>query len=208
MQNDFFKFFWAYIQLGIPMYSRFYSSSSSQVGLAILDSWGSKDHRIISILALSKSRNFSEISSSKGIRTWYNTMWRQMDWNSWLTFKSISGMWKLEVSHNEVSSVPSMAFYGLERALWELHLPHNKLTRIPSESLTLLKKLSVLNLAGKSSPPDSHPFIALSVTFFSLSMAVWDFIEFTKKICIRISKLIWLIEKPFQTVTILQRKIF
>ena len=61
-------------------------------------------------------------------------------------------MWKLEVSHNDVSSVPAMAFYGLERALWELHLPHNKLTRIPSESLTLLKKLSVLNLAGKSNP--------------------------------------------------------
>ena len=44
-----------------------------------------------------------------------------------------------------------MAFYGLERALWELHLPHNQLTRIPSDSLTLLKKLSVLNLAGKFS---------------------------------------------------------
>lgn len=59
-------------------------------------------------------------------------------------------MWKLEVSYNDVSTIPAMAFYGLERALWELHLPHNKLTRIPSESLTLLKKLSVLNLAGKS----------------------------------------------------------
>ena len=58
-------------------------------------------------------------------------------------------MWKLEVSHNPVSTIPSMAFYGLERALWEVHLPHNKLTRIPSDSLTLLKKLSVLNLAGK-----------------------------------------------------------
>ena len=66
-------------------------------------------------------------------------------------------MWKLEVSHNMVSSIPSMAFYGLERALWELHLPHNKLTRIPSDSLTLLKKLSVLNLAGKFSfLPDGH----------------------------------------------------
>ena len=74
-----------------------------------------------------------------------------------ITFKSLllSGMWKLEVSHNDVSSVPAMAFYGLERALWELHLPHNKLTRIPSESLTLLKKLSVLNLAGKSKPFES-----------------------------------------------------
>ena len=58
-------------------------------------------------------------------------------------------MWKLEVSYNDISTVPAMAFYGLERALWELHLPHNALTRIPSESLTVLKKLSVLNLAGK-----------------------------------------------------------
>jgi Leucine-rich repeat (LRR) protein len=66
-----------------------------------------------------------------------------------LFLQFVSGMWKLEVSHNHVSSIPSMAFYGLERALWELHLPHNKLTRIPSDSLTLLKKLSVLNLAGK-----------------------------------------------------------
>ena len=64
-------------------------------------------------------------------------------------FNFFAGMWKLEVSHNPVSSIPAMAFYGLERALWEVHLPHNKLTRIPSDSLTLLKKLSVLNLAGK-----------------------------------------------------------
>ena len=60
----------------------------------------------------------------------------------------ISGLWKLEVSHNDVSEIPSMAFYGLERALWELHLSHNKLIRVPADSITLLKKLSVLNLAG------------------------------------------------------------
>ena len=59
------------------------------------------------------------------------------------------GLWKLEVSHNDVSEIPSMAFYGLERALWELHLSHNKLIRVPADSITLLKKLSVLNLAGK-----------------------------------------------------------
>ena len=58
-------------------------------------------------------------------------------------------MWKLEVSHNMISSIPSMAFYGLERALWELHLNNNRLIRVPADSITLLKKLAVLNLAGK-----------------------------------------------------------
>jgi Leucine-rich repeat (LRR) protein len=61
-------------------------------------------------------------------------------------------MWKLEVSHNQISSIPSMAFYGLERALWELHLNHNRLIRVPADSITLLKKLAVLNLAGKINP--------------------------------------------------------
>ena len=65
-------------------------------------------------------------------------------------FSSFLGLWKLEVSHNDVSEIPSMAFYGLERALWELHLSHNKLIRVPADSITLLKKLSVLNLAGKA----------------------------------------------------------
>ena len=60
-----------------------------------------------------------------------------------------TGMWKLEVSHNKVSSIPPMAFYGLERALWELHLHHNRLIRVPADSIALLKKLAVLNLAGK-----------------------------------------------------------
>ena len=59
-------------------------------------------------------------------------------------------MWGLEVSHNPVTEIPSMAFYGLERALWELHLTHNSLTRIPAESIAPLRKLSVLNLAGKT----------------------------------------------------------
>ena len=62
----------------------------------------------------------------------------------------MAGMWKLEVSHNQVSSIPPMAFYGLERALWELHLNHNRLIRVPADSIALLKKLTVLNLAGKT----------------------------------------------------------
>ena len=59
-------------------------------------------------------------------------------------------MWGLEVSHNPVTEIPSMAFYGLERALWELNLSHNRLTRIPTASVSILKKLSVLDLSGRN----------------------------------------------------------
>lgn len=65
------------------------------------------------------------------------------------TLISISGLWGLEVSHNPVSKIPSMAFYGLERALWQLDLSHNKLTQVPTSSVSVLRKLSLLNLAGK-----------------------------------------------------------
>lgn len=58
-----------------------------------------------------------------------------------------SGLWGLEVSHNPVSKIPSMAFYGLERALWQLDLSHNKLTQVPTSSVSVLRKLSLLNLA-------------------------------------------------------------
>ncbi len=67
-------------------------------------------------------------------------------------------MWGLEVSHNPISVLPPMAFYGLERALWELHLPKNQLTGIPSDSISILKKLSVLDLAG-THVRVSSPFI-------------------------------------------------
>lgn len=59
------------------------------------------------------------------------------------------GMWGLEVSGNPITEIPSMAFYGLERALWELNLSNNQLTRIPTQSVAILKKLSVLVLAGE-----------------------------------------------------------
>ncbi len=65
-------------------------------------------------------------------------------------------MWGLEVSHNPVRSVPAMAFYGLERALWELHLHHDLLTEMPVESIALLKKLTVLNLAGEEDDEDDN----------------------------------------------------
>ena len=60
-----------------------------------------------------------------------------------------TGLWALEVSHNDLREIPSFAFSGLKFALWELHLNHNKLTQVPAEAIMVLKKLSVLNLAGK-----------------------------------------------------------
>jgi Leucine-rich repeat (LRR) protein len=68
-------------------------------------------------------------------------------------------MWGLELSHNPVSEIPSMAFYGLERALWELHLSHNRLTRVPAQSVATLKKLSVLNLSGKFNKCESATLV-------------------------------------------------
>ena len=58
-------------------------------------------------------------------------------------------MWGLEVSGNWVSEIPAMAFFGVERSLWELHLNANRLTAVPADGVKLLKKLRVLNLAGK-----------------------------------------------------------
>ena len=60
-----------------------------------------------------------------------------------------SGLWELEVSHNEIREIPSFAFRGLNYALWELHLHHNKLTQVPAESIMVLEKLSVLDLSCK-----------------------------------------------------------
>jgi len=80
---------------------------------------------------------------------------------------TILGMWALEVSHNPVSAVPAMAFYGLERALWELHLHHCRLTSVPTEAVAVLKKLTKLNLGGKS--PCFTQFVANHMMLLSLS---------------------------------------
>ena len=59
-----------------------------------------------------------------------------------------SGSWSLEISHNSLASIPSLAFSGLERALWRLVLSHNQFSRVPSDSISRLEKLNFLDLSG------------------------------------------------------------
>ena len=63
---------------------------------------------------------------------------------------SVAGAWSLEISHNYLNSIPSLAFSGLERSLWCLILSHNQFTRIPSDSIARLEKLNHLDLSGQS----------------------------------------------------------
>ena len=61
-----------------------------------------------------------------------------------------SGSWSLEISHNSLASIPSLAFSGLERALWRLVLSHNQFSRVPSDSISRLEKLNFLDLSGNN----------------------------------------------------------
>ena len=61
-----------------------------------------------------------------------------------------SGAWSLEISHNKLNSIPSLAFSGLERSLWRLVLNSNMFTRIPSDSISRLEKLNHLDLSGEN----------------------------------------------------------
>ncbi|XP_069668870.1 chaoptin isoform X2 [Periplaneta americana] len=59
-----------------------------------------------------------------------------------------TGLYRLEISHNPLPSVPDEAFLGLERSLWELELQYNDLTTIPSRAMRHLQKLRLLDLTG------------------------------------------------------------
>ena len=59
------------------------------------------------------------------------------------------GAWSLEISNNNLNSIPSLAFSGLERSLWCLVLRQNMFTRIPSDSISRLEKLNHLDLSGQ-----------------------------------------------------------
>lgn len=78
---------------------------------------------------------------------------RHADILIWQTGKNnichlLSGAWSLEISHNHLNAIPSLAFSGLERSLWCLILSHNQFTRIPSDSISRLEKLNHLDLSG------------------------------------------------------------
>lgn len=83
------------------------------------------------------------------------------------------GLWGLEVSYNQLREVPSFAFRGLKYALWELHLHHNQLTNVPAESIMVLEKLAVLNLAGRE--------ISLSLFHFFFSLYINEFTQLSIK---------------------------
>ena len=68
-----------------------------------------------------------------------------------------SGSWSLEISHNSLASIPSLAFSGLERALWRLVLSHNQFSRVPSDSVSRLEKLNYLDLSGNNSQDQNCP---------------------------------------------------
>ena len=59
-----------------------------------------------------------------------------------------TGMYRLEISKNQIFDVPDEAFHGLERSLWELILRYNKLIEIPTRALRYLMKLRHLDLSG------------------------------------------------------------
>ena len=58
------------------------------------------------------------------------------------------GLWRIDIRNNFLSSVPEMAFAGLERSLGELYLPFNRLQRVPQKALQNLEKLKVLDLGS------------------------------------------------------------
>lgn len=55
-----------------------------------------------------------------------------------------AGLYRLEISHNQITEIPDDSFFGLERSLWELMLQHNELIEIPSRALRHLQKLTHL----------------------------------------------------------------
>lgn len=59
-----------------------------------------------------------------------------------------SGLWRLEVRHNDLYHIEDEAFWGLTKFLAELDLSDNKLTDLPRTALQSLIKLRVLNFNG------------------------------------------------------------
>lgn len=57
-----------------------------------------------------------------------------------------TGMWRLEINENLISSLHERALYGLERTLRELDLEDNHLSHVPLGALRKLTKLKKLNL--------------------------------------------------------------
>jgi len=59
-----------------------------------------------------------------------------------------SGLFRIEISRNNLSDVTPEAFVGLENSLRQLDLHSNHLTAVPSRSFRHLSRLQLLNLTG------------------------------------------------------------
>ncbi|XP_018024567.1 chaoptin [Hyalella azteca] len=70
---------------------------------------------------------------------------RQLDERS---FYGSSGLWRLEIRHNDLFRIPEKAFLGIGRSLSELDLRYNELSKMPREAMQGLRKLKLLDLTG------------------------------------------------------------
>ncbi|XP_050498519.1 chaoptin isoform X1 [Diabrotica virgifera virgifera] len=63
-------------------------------------------------------------------------------------FLQSTGLYKIIISENPLSTITDEAFIGLERSLWELEISHCHLTIVPNRAIRYLQKLRRLDLTG------------------------------------------------------------
>nr|XP_023026888.1 chaoptin [Leptinotarsa decemlineata] len=63
-------------------------------------------------------------------------------------FLQSTGLYKIIISENPLTTIPDEALMGLERSLWELEISHCDLTAVPNRAIRYLQKLRLLDLTG------------------------------------------------------------
>ncbi|CAH1176590.1 unnamed protein product [Phaedon cochleariae] len=63
-------------------------------------------------------------------------------------FLQSTGLYKIVISRNPLSTIPDEALIGLERSLWEIEMSHCDLTVVPNRAIRYLQKLRRLDLTG------------------------------------------------------------
>ncbi|KAG5872237.1 hypothetical protein JTB14_026479 [Gonioctena quinquepunctata] len=61
-------------------------------------------------------------------------------------FLQSTGLYKIIISQNPLSTIPDESLMGLERSLWELEISHCDLTTVPNRAIRYLQKLRLLDL--------------------------------------------------------------
>ncbi|XP_050421139.1 chaoptin [Adelges cooleyi] len=59
-----------------------------------------------------------------------------------------TGLYKISVQDNPLSTLHEESLCGLEHSLWELELVNTRLNSVPSRAIRILQKLKILNLSG------------------------------------------------------------